>query len=82
MARGASVAQVAIAWLLAQPGVTSVLLGATKLQQLDDNLGAAGVQLSAEDLAGLDAATAITPLYPSSNWIVPDRRVSKALRTR
>jgi aryl-alcohol dehydrogenase-like predicted oxidoreductase len=78
-ARSASVAQVAIAWLLARSGVASVLLGATKLQQLEDNLGAAEVKLSAEEMAELDAATAITPIYPSSDWIAPDRRVSKAL---
>ena len=75
----ASVAQVAIAWLLARPGVTSVLLGATRLHQLEDNLGAASLKLPEEDLAELDEATAITPVYPSSDWIMPDRRVSKAL---
>jgi len=80
--RGASVAQVAIAWLLTRPGVNSVLLGATKLHQLEDNLGAASVTLAAEDIAELDAATAITPIYPCSDWIVPDRRVRKALSTR
>lgn len=80
--RDVSVAQVAIAWLLAQTGVTSVLIGATRSQQLDDNLGAAGVRLAAEDLAELDAATAITPLYPSSNWIAPDRRLTRALQSR
>ncbi|PPE74418.1 aldo/keto reductase [Solimonas fluminis] len=77
--RSASVAQVAIAWLLARPGVTSVLLGATRLHQLEDNLGAARLKLPEEDLAELDEATAITPVYPSSDWIMPDRRVSKAL---
>jgi aryl-alcohol dehydrogenase-like predicted oxidoreductase len=78
-ARSASVAQVAIAWLLARETVTSVLLGATKLHQLDDNLGATGVALTPEDLAALDAATAIEPLYPTSQWIAPDRRTAKAL---
>lgn len=77
--RSASVAQVAIAWLLARPGVTSVLLGATRLHQLEDNLGAASLKLPEKDLAELDEATAITPVYPSSDWIMPDRRVSKAL---
>lgn len=81
-ARSASVAQVAIAWLLARSGVASVLLGATKLHQLDDNLGAAGLKLSAEDLVELDAATAVTPIYPGSDWIMPDRRVAKALASK
>ena len=78
-ARGITVPQLAIAWLLARRDVGSVLLGATKLHQLDDNLAAAGVQLAADDLAELDAASAITPLYPSSDWMAPDRRVARAL---
>ena len=45
-AHGASVAQVAIAWLLARNAVTSVIIGATKRHQLDDNLGAADLTLS------------------------------------
>ena len=78
-ARGISVAKVALAWLLARPGVTSLLLGATKLHQLDDNLGAMEVVLSADDMAALDAATAIAPIYATSQWVVPDRKVSRAL---
>jgi aryl-alcohol dehydrogenase-like predicted oxidoreductase len=62
--RGATVAQVAIAWLLAKNAVTSVLLGASKLSQLDDNLGAANLSLSAEEVAALDAATRPAPVYP------------------
>lgn len=79
-ARAISVPQLAIAWLLARPGVSSVLVGATKLHQLDDNLGAAAVRLDAADIAELDAATAITPRYPSSDWIEPDRKMMKALK--
>ncbi len=78
-ARGISVAQLSLAWLLGRQGVSSVLLGATKLHQLEDNLGAADIVLSAEDMRKLDDATAIKPLYPSSNWIEPDRRLTKAL---
>jgi aryl-alcohol dehydrogenase-like predicted oxidoreductase len=55
--RGASMAQVAIAWLVDRPGVTSVILGARTLEQLTDNLGAAGLHLSAEEAARLDAAS-------------------------
>jgi aryl-alcohol dehydrogenase-like predicted oxidoreductase len=65
---GASVAQTAIAWLLAKRDVTSVLIGATKLHQLDDNLGAANVTLTEAELAELDAATALSPVYP--NWFI------------
>ncbi|HTZ69036.1 MAG TPA: aldo/keto reductase, partial [Acetobacteraceae bacterium] len=78
-ARGISVAQLALAWLLARPGVSSILLGATKMHQLDDNLAAADVTLSAEDLAALDTATAIEPLYPTSQWIEPDRKTARAI---
>lgn len=62
----ASVAQVAIAWLLAKDAVSSVLLGASKLPQLEDNLGSIDVKLSASEVAELDAATPLPPVYP--NW--------------
>lgn len=64
----ASVAQVAIAWLLARDAVSSVLIGATKLHQLDDNLKSAGLRLSDGEIAALDAATALPPVYP--NWFI------------
>ncbi len=53
-AHGASMAQVSLAWLAAQPAVTSVILGARKPEQLKDNLGAAKVILTNEDLNELD----------------------------
>lgn len=68
-AKGCSMAQLAIAWLLAQDAVSTVLLGATKEHQLADNLGAVDVVLMAGELAKLDAATAFPPHYPSSNWV-------------
>ncbi len=49
--RGASMAQVALSWLVDRPTVTSVILGARTVEQLDDNLGAAGLHLSAEETA-------------------------------
>jgi aryl-alcohol dehydrogenase-like predicted oxidoreductase len=55
--RGDSMAQVALAWLSARPAVTSVILGARTLEQLDDNLAAADVHLSAEETERLDAAS-------------------------
>jgi aryl-alcohol dehydrogenase-like predicted oxidoreductase len=63
--RGASMAQVALAWVLAQAGITSAIVGASSLEQLDDNLAAADVELTAEELAALDAATALAPIYPA-----------------
>ena len=63
--RGVSMAQVALAWVLAQPGITSAIVGASSLEQLDDNLAAAALVLTADELAALDAATALAPIYPA-----------------
>jgi len=64
-ARGASMAQVALAWLVDRPAVTSVILGARTLEQLNDNLGTAGLHLTAEETARLDqASTPIIDDYP------------------
>lgn len=60
----ATVSQVALAWLLANPAVTSVLVGATRLAQLDDNLGAVAVRLSDDELQELAALTAPAARYP------------------
>jgi aryl-alcohol dehydrogenase-like predicted oxidoreductase len=77
--REVSIAQVALGWLLRKPGVSSVILGATKPHQLKDNLGAAAVSLPDEDMAELDAMTAIQPIYATSQWIEPDFRTARAL---
>ncbi|HEY8519684.1 MAG TPA: aldo/keto reductase [Gammaproteobacteria bacterium] len=77
---GASPAQVALAWLLTRPAVASILVGASNVRQLDDNLGAASVTLTDEELKELDAATRPTPLYPY--WftdLVVDRKAYEAL---
>lgn len=63
-ARGVSVARIALAWLLHQPAVTSVILGAKRIEQLDDNLAATDIALAAEELATLDRASALPPEYP------------------
>jgi diketogulonate reductase-like aldo/keto reductase len=52
-----NVASVALAWVHAQPGVSSVIIGARRLSQLDDNIRAVDVDLTAEELAHLDALT-------------------------
>jgi aryl-alcohol dehydrogenase-like predicted oxidoreductase len=64
---GASVAQVSLAWLLAKQ-VDSVVLGASKPEQLADNLVAADLALPAEIVARLDALTAPPELYPHWHW--------------
>src|SRR5688500_6489150 len=59
-----TVPQIAINWLLQRPTVSSVLLGARDERQLRDNLGAAGWSLTREQIARLDAVSAVTPPYP------------------
>jgi aryl-alcohol dehydrogenase-like predicted oxidoreductase len=73
-ARGISMAQVALAWLVDRQAVTSVILGARTLEQLDDNLGAAGLHLSAEETARLDEASApVVDDYPYGELGVDQR---------
>jgi aryl-alcohol dehydrogenase-like predicted oxidoreductase len=61
---GASVPQVAIAWLLRRPTVSSVIIGARNENQLLDNLGALGCELGDEHMARLNAASTVSPPYP------------------
>lgn len=61
---GKSVAQIALNWLLRRPTVASVIIGARDEAQLRQNLGAAEWKLTDEQIAKLDAAGAVTPIYP------------------
>jgi aryl-alcohol dehydrogenase-like predicted oxidoreductase len=61
---GKTVPQIALNWLLQRPTVSSVIIGARNEEQLRDNLGAAGWQLTGEQIAALDAASQIPLLYP------------------
>jgi aryl-alcohol dehydrogenase-like predicted oxidoreductase len=63
-AHSASPAQVALAWLLGRPGVTSVVIGARTDEQLADNLRAASLELATDERARLDSITAPPLLYP------------------
>ena len=67
-ARGVSVAQIALAWLLHQPAVTSVIIGAKKPEQLADNIGATKVELNADELAKLAAVSKLPSEYPG--WML------------
>src|SRR3982751_5475812 len=67
-ARSVSVAQIALAWLLRQPAVTSVIIGAKKPEQLADNIGATRVELNGDELARLDAVSALPAEYPG--WML------------
>jgi aryl-alcohol dehydrogenase-like predicted oxidoreductase len=82
--RNASPAQIALAWLLRKRGVTSILIGANKMAQLEDNLGAVNVQLAAEQMSQLDQLTAPGPLYP--HWftarVAGDPQVTAALAAK
>ncbi len=59
-----SVPQVALNWLLQRPSISTVIFGARNEEQLRQNLGAVGWNLSSEQVAKLDAASAVTPVYP------------------
>jgi len=61
---GKTVPQIALNWVLQRPTVASVIVGARNEQQLRDNLAAAGWALTAEQIARLDKASAVTPAYP------------------
>ncbi len=61
---GKSIPQIALNWLLQRPTISSVILGARNEEQLRQNLGATGWTLTAEQIKKLDAASAVTPIYP------------------
>ena len=61
---GKTVPQVALNWLLQRPTIASVIVGARNEEQLRQNLGAVGWNLTAEHVAALDKASALTPSYP------------------
>ncbi|WP_322102863.1 aldo/keto reductase [Paraburkholderia sp. J41] len=66
--KGVSVAQIALAWLLHQRAVTSVIIGAKRVDQLEDNVAATKVTLSAEELAVLDDVSGLPAEYPG--WML------------
>ena len=68
-AHGCSAARVSLAWLLAKPVVTSVIIGAKRLDQLRDNLAASDLQLTDDELKQLDAISELPPEYPG--WMLP-----------
>ena len=67
-ARSVSVAQIALAWLLHQQAVTTVIVGAKKIEQLDDNIAATKVELTAQELAQLDELSKLPAEYPG--WLL------------
>ena len=63
--RKVSVAQIAIAWLLHQPAVTSVIIGAKRMDQLDDNIAATKITLDKNEMAALDKVSILPEEYPT-----------------
>ncbi len=74
-ARGCSPARVALAWLLHQPVVTSVIIGAKRPDQLTDNLASADLKLTPEELKQLDEVSKLAPEYPG--WMLPFQGASR-----
>jgi aryl-alcohol dehydrogenase-like predicted oxidoreductase len=66
--RGASVAAIALAWLLHRPVVSSVIVGAKRAEQLEQNLAASEIELTSEELAALEPMGALDPEYPG--WAI------------
>ncbi|ATQ43630.1 aldo/keto reductase [Caulobacter mirabilis] len=67
-ARAVSVARIALAYVLSKPFVTSVIIGAKTNEQLDDNLAAAEIALTVDEIAALDEASKLPPEYPG--WML------------
>jgi aryl-alcohol dehydrogenase-like predicted oxidoreductase len=74
-AHNTGVATIALAWILAKPFVTSVIIGAKRADQLDQNLAAVDVQLTPEEVKQLDEVSALPPEYPG--WMVPFQNMNR-----
>ncbi len=61
---GVSVARIALAWILAKPFVSTIIIGAKTMEQLDDNLAAVNVKLTADEVKALDDVSKLPPEYP------------------
>lgn len=75
-----SIARVALAWILHQPFISSIIIGASKMSQLEDSLKAIEVNLSSEEIIALDEITKPTPIYPG--WMQSmgnDSQITEAL---
>ena len=77
---GKSPAQVAIRWIIQQPVITSAIIGARTMAQLEDNLGGAGWELDAKHLQDLDAVSRPREMYPKSMEKTMKARRDKALK--
>jgi aryl-alcohol dehydrogenase-like predicted oxidoreductase len=74
-AHNTGVATIALAWVLAKPFVTSVIIGAKRAEQLEQNLAAVDVKLAEEEINQLDEVSALPPEYPG--WMVPFQNMNR-----
>jgi aryl-alcohol dehydrogenase-like predicted oxidoreductase len=74
-AHNCSPARIALAYVLAKPFVTSVIIGAKRLDQLNDNIAAVDVKLTPDELLQLDEVSALPPEYPG--WMLPFQSVNR-----
>ena len=74
-AHGVSVARIALAWLLHQKSIMSVIVGAKSIEQLDDNIAATSIALSPSELDALDKASALRSEYPQ--WMLDRQRAGR-----
>jgi aryl-alcohol dehydrogenase-like predicted oxidoreductase len=74
-AHDCSAARVSLAWLLSKPLVTSVIIGAKRLDQLQDNLAAVDLQLTPDEMKQLDDVSALPPEYPG--WMLPRQSATR-----
>src|SRR3979490_2027608 len=74
-----SAARISLAWLLAKPVVTSVIFGAKRMDQLQDNLAATDLALTADEIKQLDEVSALPPEYPG--WAVAQQGADRSSST-
>jgi len=79
-AHKASVAEIALAWVRSQPGVTSTIIGARNVQQLNDNIRSIDIALSPDDLKKLDDVSALRKEYPG--WMVERQTTDRLLNQK
>ena len=75
---GVSAAQIALAWVRLQPGVTSTIIGAKNVDQLNDNVNSTAIELSADDLARINEVSALTKEYPG--WMVERQAADREIK--
>jgi aryl-alcohol dehydrogenase-like predicted oxidoreductase len=75
-----SAARISLAWLQAKPVVTSVIIGAKRIDQLHDNLAAMDLELTPDEMGQLNKVSALPPEYPG--WVIPFQGADRTDRPR